>query len=139
MFNVTNIAASGLAAERLRLEVAANNLANAQTTRGHDGEPYRRQQVIFAAAVDGAMGNSQLTGMRGVTVEGIHRDEKPFLEVFQPGHPDADADGMVRMPNVSVAHEMVDLTTASRSYEANLRVLKTYRQLVEETLALLRG
>ena len=139
MFNVTNIAASGLAAERMRLEVAANNLANAQTTRGADGQPYQRQQVVFASAYDNAMNSNKLSDLRGVKVDAIERDQSPFLEVFQPGHPDADADGMVRMPNISVAHEMVDLTTASRSYEANLRVLKTYRQLVEETLSLLRG
>jgi flagellar basal-body rod protein FlgC len=135
----TEISASGLSAERLRMEVIANNIANAHTTRGPDGEPYRRREVVFAAAVDQAMREaSDASGLRGVDIMGVSEDASDFPRVFQPGHPDADAEGFVRMPNVSLAKEMVDLITANRGYEANLRVLRSFREMVQQTLSLLR-
>lgn len=136
--SVTDICASGLTAERTRMEVVANNLANAHTTRGPDGLPFRRQQVVFAAALDQArLGGGP--GLGGVEVVGIEPDMSELPVVHDPGHPDADADGYVTLPNVSVPNEMMDLITASRAYEANLRALKAYRQMAENALSLLRA
>ena len=122
------------------MEVVANNIANAHTTRTAEGGPYRRKQVVFATAFDGALGNASgsADGMHGVKVLGIQPDSSELPRLYQPGHPDADGQGYVTMPNVQPATEMVDLITASRAYEANLRVLRLYREMVEQALTLLR-
>lgn len=135
------ISASGLSGERMRMEIAANNLANMHATRSADGGPYRRQQVTFAAAMDHYMlpGGQSASDLQGVRVVGITADERPFKVVHNPGHPDADENGNVAMPNVELSQEMVDLVTSSRAYEANLKSLETFRQLAEQALALLRG
>ncbi|MCA9075338.1 MAG: flagellar basal body rod protein FlgC [Planctomycetaceae bacterium] len=135
-----DVSASGLAAERLRMEVAANNIANAHSTRSIDGGPYRRQQVIFASEVERltAGRSSGEASLGGVRVVEVAADESPMPQVHQPGHPDADENGMVTMPNVQLPHEMVDLVTASRAYEANLKAMQTYRQMTEQTLSLLQ-
>ena len=140
LLSVTDISASGLAAERLRMEVAANNVANAYSTRTPDGGPYRRQQVVFAAVHDHALGASAggAERMGGVRVDGIEADQSELPKLYQPGHPDADEDGLVTLPNVQPAMEMVDLITASRAYEANLRVLRNFREMVEQALTLLQ-
>lgn len=137
----TEISASGLAAERLRMETVANNIANAHSTRTQDGGPFRRRQVVFAAAMsdaagDGGNGASNLHGVQVVSVE-PSKGELP--KVFNPAHPDADANGFLAMPNVSVPEEMVDLITASRAYDANLKALRSFKQMVEQSLSLLRG
>jgi flagellar basal-body rod protein FlgC len=138
---VTNVSASGMAAERVRMEVIANNLANAHTTRTPEGGPYRRRQVLFMPELDArlAAGRAGSSDARGVRVVGIEADPSELPRIYQPGHPDADADGLVTMPNVRPANEMVDLVTATRAYEANLRALRTFREMVEQTLAILRG
>jgi flagellar basal-body rod protein FlgC len=135
------ISASGLAAERQRMEVVANNIANAYTTRAVGGGPYRRQQAVFAELVaeQRTNGGRDLPGMAGVRLTEIRPDLTEFPVVHDPGHPDADENGNVRMPNVTMPHEMVDLITASRAYEANLKALQTFRQMMENTLTLLRG
>ena len=135
------ISASGLTGERLRMEVAANNLANMNSTRTAEGGPYRRQQVSFAAAMNqfGMFGEQSASDLQGVRVTGITSDNSPLKIVQNPGHPDADEFGNVAMPNVDLSREMVDLVTASRAYEANLKSLETFRQLAEQALALLRG
>jgi flagellar basal-body rod protein FlgC len=135
------ISASGLTGERLRMEVAANNLANMHSTRTREGGPYRRQQVQFEAAMDEYFltGVSSADSLHGVRVLGLTPDESPFRIVHDPGHPDADQSGNVSMPNVDLSREMVDLVTSSRAYEANLKSLETFRQLAEQALALLRG
>lgn len=137
----TEISASGLRAERLRMETVANNIANAQSTRSPDGGPYRRRQVVFEAAMDQAGGLAATTAdhMNGVKVVGIQPSDEELPEVYNPNHPDADAQGFVTMPNVSVPEEMVDLITASRAYDANLKALRSFRQMVEQSLSLLRG
>ena len=137
----TQISASGLAAERRRLEVVANNIANAYTTRSLGGGPYRRQQVVFTEALDQARVSdpNSVHSLQGVRISGIQPDFSEFPMIHDPGHPDADADGYVLMPNVNVPHEMVDMITASRAYEANLKALMTYREMMEQTLSLLRG
>jgi flagellar basal-body rod protein FlgC len=136
--SATGISASGMAAERRRMEVISNNIANANSTRGADGEPYRRQFVVFSAEQDPlAISDGALSGVK---IEGVQQDESPFNEVHLPGHPDADPQtGMVKMPNVKLPNEMVDLITASRSYEANLKALSLFKEMVEQTLTLLRG
>ena len=141
-FASVDISATGLTAERYRMEVIANNIANAHSTRTAEGGPYRRQQVVFASRLDDVLGGSggDKTGsLGGVEVVGINPDYSDFPKVFNPGHPDADADGMVTMPNVKVPNEMVDLITASRAYEANLQSIRSFRQMAQQTLTLLRG
>lgn len=136
IFAITQISASGLSAERLRMEVIANNLANAFSTRSVSGGPYRRKEVVFEAVLRNRLGKPEL---HGVQVAGIEDDPSDFVRVYQPGHPDADADGYVLYPNVSLPMEMVNLLTASRAYEANWKVLQTFRQMMEQALVLLRG
>jgi flagellar basal-body rod protein FlgC len=140
-FSIADISASGMMAERHRMEVIANNIANANSTRANGGGPYQRQQVIFAAAMQShsADHNDVKQQFSGVRVAGVQADQSEFPLVYNPGHPDADETGMVRMPNVSLPNEMVDLITASRAYEANLKALKNFRDMTEQTLALIRG
>lgn len=140
IFAGSQISATGLSAERIRMEVAANNIANAHTTRGANGEPYRRQQVSFGAAMNQLLGpHSSVGDMKGVQVLGIESDMSELPQIYDPGHPDANQDGYVQMPNVKIPHEMVDMMTASRAYEANLKSLQTFRELAEQALSLLRG
>lgn len=145
LFDAIDISASGLTAERLRMDVTAENLANAQTTRGPDGGAYRRKAVVlqqqsgggFAGALAGAVqrGNG---GPRGVEVTAIVPDTTPSRRVHDPGHPDADADGYVELPNVNPVTEMVDLIGASRAYEANVTAMQTAKTIFSKTLELLR-
>jgi flagellar basal-body rod protein FlgC len=136
LFDGLEISASGLTAERLRMDVTAENLANAQTTRGADGQPYRRKEVILAER-GGGFGAS-LSSAMGVEVAGIAQDQTPLKRVYDPGHPDADADGYVSMPNVDTVTEMVDLITAQRAYEANVTAMQAAKQMFAKTLELLR-
>ena len=133
-----NISASGLGAERLRMEVVANNIANASVTRTPEGGPYRRRDVVFETVLSGVEGNDT-PGLGGVRVAGMVSDQSELPRVFSPGHPDADADGFVSMPNVNLPIEMVNLITASRAYEANLRVAQSFLELSQSALALTRG
>jgi flagellar basal-body rod protein FlgC len=144
LFDAIDTAASGLSAERLRMDVTAENLANAQTTRGADGKPYQRKVVQlqeagsgFGAALNGAVKGGS-GGGAGVRVAGITADATPNRLVYDPGHPDADARGYVSMPNVQPVTEMVDLISASRGYEANVTVMQTAKQMFSKTLEILR-
>jgi flagellar basal-body rod protein FlgC len=141
MFGGLEISASALTAERLRMDVVAENLANAQTTRGANGEPYRRKEVVlqeragsFGASLSAAM--NQRGG--GVEVAGIAEDQTPLKQVYDPGHPDADENGYVAMPNVDTVTEMVDLIGAQRAYEANVTAMQAAKQMFSRTLELLR-
>ena len=148
MFDALNVSATGLTAERLRMDVTAENLANAQTTRGADGQPYRRKEVVlsevqnggFGAQLAKAVGAGSASGSQpgGVEVSGITQDQTPGKLVYDPGHPDADAKGYVRMPNVDTVAEMVDLISASRAYEANVTAMNSAKQMFSKTLDLLR-
>jgi flagellar basal-body rod protein FlgC len=133
IFGGLGISASGMTAERLRMDVIAENLANADTTRGADGKPYRRKEVLLQAA-----GGSFQDALDGVQVTGISQDPSPLRRVYDPGHPDADAQGYVEMPNVEPVTEMVDLITASRGYEANVQALQASKQMLVKTLDILR-
>src|SRR5262245_34063804 len=117
-----NTTASALAAERLRMEVITQNIANANTTRGIDGKPYQRQHVIFESILNQAQGSA--TTPSGVSVARIEKDQRPPRLVFNPGHPDANAEGMLAVPDVNIHEEMADLIVASRAFEANLAVVK---------------
>jgi len=148
LFDALSISASGLSAERLRMDVTAENLANAQSTQGANGQPYRRKDVVlqatgatggFQAALAGAMGSGaggETPG--GVQVAAIVEDGTPGRRVYDPGHPDADAQGYVTMPNVDAVSEMVDLISESRAYEANVTAMTTAKQMFTKTLDLLR-
>lgn len=125
---------AALNAERVRLDVISQNIANVNTTRGLDGQVYRRQEVCFESALSAAENLEGQAG--GPKVSLIRKDLTPGRMVFQPGHPHADANGMVELPNVSIHEEMADMIVASRSFEANLAVLKNSRQLASMTLAL---
>jgi flagellar basal-body rod protein FlgC len=145
LFDAIDISGSALSAERLRMDVTAENLANAQTTRGPNGGAYQRKVVLlqqqsggggFGAALGQAMNRGG--GGRGVEVAGIVADGAPPRRVYDPGHPDADAQGYVEMPNVDPVSEMVDLITASRAYEANVTAMQTAKHMFAKTLELLR-
>lgn len=147
LFNAISISASGLTAERMRLDVIAENLANANTTRGVDGQPYRRKSVVlqeipldFAAALARAStrGRNRYGSPGGVEIAAIVSDPTPGRRVYDPSHPDADEDGYVIYPNVNPVTEMVDLITASRSYEANANAMNTAKTMFQKTLELLR-
>jgi flagellar basal-body rod protein FlgC len=142
LFGGLEISASALTAERLRMDVVAENLANAQTTRGADGQPYRRKEVVlqeragsFGASLSAAM--SQKKG-GGVEVAAVVEDQTPLKRIYDPGHPDADAEGYVSMPNVDTVTEMVDLIGAQRAYEANVTAMQSAKQMFARTLELLR-
>jgi flagellar basal-body rod protein FlgC len=138
LFSAADISATGMSAERLRMEVVANNIANANSTRSVDGGPYQRKQLVFSAILDPSVSGS--SGLQGVRVVGEESDQTPFPEIYSPGHPDADkSTGILKMPNVKLPNEMVDLITASRSYEANLKALTSFKQMIEQTLTLLQG
>jgi flagellar basal-body rod protein FlgC len=137
LFDGLEISASGLTAERMRMDVTAENLANAQTTRGADGQPYRRKEVILQER-GGGFGGRLEAAMGGVEVAGVAQDQTPLKRVYDPGHPDADADGYVSMPNVDTVSEMVDLITAQRAYEANVTAMQAAKQMFAKTLELLR-
>jgi flagellar basal-body rod protein FlgC len=144
MFDAMEVSASGLTAERMRMDVVAQNLANANTTRGVDGQPYRRKEVVlaerpgegsFGAALAGAMSSGNPAG---VEVAAIAEDQTPLKTVYDPSHPDADANGYVQMPNVDSVAEMVDLISAQRAYEANVTAMQAAKQMFSKTLELLR-
>lgn len=143
--NSINISASGLTAEKLRMDVISRNIANVNTTRTADGTPYRRQVVVFQAG-DNQMPFSEylsdasknLIGS-GVKVTGITEDKTPFKSVYDPGHPDADEKGYVKMPNVDVMTEMVNMISASRAYEANVTAINSAKSMALKALEIGRG
>ena len=126
--------ASALAAERTRMEVITQNIANANTTRGIDGQPYQRQHVIFEKVLANALAPG--ASAERVEVARIEKDQRPPRLIFDPGHPDADADGMVALPDINIHQEMADLIVASRAFEANLAVIKNARAIAQQTLSI---
>jgi flagellar basal-body rod protein FlgC len=125
-----DISASGLSAQRTRLDLIASNIANVETTRTPGGGPYRRLQALFASSSNGA---------GGVEMLGAVLDPRDFRRVYQPGHPEADADGIVAYPNVNIVEEMVDLVSATRSYEANAAAFNAAKSMVQNALDLGRA
>ncbi len=138
MINVLSgidITASALNAEKTRMDIVAQNIANAQTTRGLDGKPYQRKLVSFETVMQAA-GAKQDTRNGGVKVAEVKNDATPGPLVYNPEHPDADDKGMVQMPNVNLAFEMVDLISSTRAYEANLAVVKNAKQMAHKALSI---
>ncbi len=132
-----NASSSALEAERIRMEVISQNIANAEVTRMPDGKPYQRQQVVFETLLNqqtNAAGTSP--GETGIQVARIEKDQRAPRMVFNPGHVDADANGMVAMPNINIHEEMADLINASRVFEANLAVVRNARTMALQTLSI---
>jgi flagellar basal-body rod protein FlgC len=149
LFDAIQIAGSGLAAERVRMDVTSENLANAQTTRTASGQPYKRQEVVleqngtpagFASHLQGAMSSSQSPGTPegGVEVSSIVSDKAPDQLVYDPGNPEANAKGYVEMPDISTVTEMVDLISESRSYQSDVTAMQTAKSMFTATLGLLK-
>lgn len=138
-----NISASGLTAERLRMEVVANNIANASVTRTLEGGPYRRKDVVFETVMTGPVldsrGSAISSGLAGVRTVAIVDDQSELPRIPDKGHPDADAEGFVTMPNVQLPIEMVNLITASRAYEANLKAAQSFVDMNQQALMIVRG
>jgi flagellar basal-body rod protein FlgC len=130
-FNPIDISVSGLRAQAKRMETISSNVSNAQTTDDGSGEPYRQLEAVFRS--DGGKG-----GIGGVSLDEITANMSQFPKILKPGHPDADENGYVSMPNVSMPQEMMNLTIASRAYQANTAVLKRYQTMVDTTLELLK-
>jgi flagellar basal-body rod protein FlgC len=143
-FDAIDIAASGLTAQRVRMDVTAENLANAQTTRGPNGQPYQRKEVVleqingspFSSSLANAMSGTAAPG--GVQVGGIVNDPTPDQMVYDPGNPDANGQGYVRMPNVSTVTEMVDMIDEQNSYQSDVTAMQTAKTMYTSTLSLLK-
>ncbi len=141
MINILNgidSTSSALNAERIRMDVVSQNIANVNTTRGLNGKPYARQQVVFEAVLKDQLKPAGTPGgePQMVRVASVESARRPPRLIYQPGHADADANGMVAMPNINIYEEMVDLMAASRSYEANLNAVKTARSMALQTLSI---
>lgn len=136
-FEIFEVSASALSAQRLRLNVIASNLANAETTRTQEGGPYRRKDVVFSAWSPPFRDLLQVSlddNPRGVKVLDVIEDPRPLRVVFNPSHPDADGNGYVTMPNVHPLEEMVNLIAATRSYEANVEVFNATKTMLLKAL-----
>jgi flagellar basal-body rod protein FlgC len=136
-----DIGASALTAQRLRMDIISQNIANANTTRTDKGTPYRRKDVVFEERASGAPFSDYLTQSsknmiagQGVRVAQIVEDSSPFKQVYDPGHPDADENGYVQMPNVDIVTEMVNMISATRAYEANVTSINTTKSLALKAL-----
>lgn len=139
IFNSINISATALTAEKTRIDIIAKNMANANTTRGTGGMPYRRQMVVFEENKSTPFSDylSKYTNKnegKGVKISKIVEDESPFKLVYEPGHPDSDENGYVKMPNVDTIKEMVDLISAQRSYDANITAMNASKSMLMKVL-----
>lgn len=130
IFNSINVSASGLTAQRLRMDIVTKNIANVNTTRTPDGTPYRRQVVEFKTKDDNRSFSEYLRktsrnfkNSTGVEVSSIKNDSSPYKRMYEPGHPDADENGYVLMPNIDIATEMANMISSTRAYEANITAL----------------
>ena len=133
---INEIAASGMAAQRLRAQLVASNIANAETTRTPEGGPYRRKEAVFQVAPMGTTADGM--AVTGVQVAQVHTSTDPFITKYDPSHPDADANGIVQYPNVNPVEEIVNLTEASRGFDANVAVVRAVRTMTLSAQDLLR-
>lgn len=136
-FDSFNISASGLSAERLRMDTISSNIANISTTRTADGGPYRRKIAVFEENFDNVL--NEKTGknekkLLGVRASNIQEDQSPFEEKYDPGNPDADANGYVKMPNVNILNEMADMMASTRAYEANVTAINDEKGMFTKAL-----
>ena len=161
LLNTLDISASGLSAQRTKMNVISENIANAETTRTEDGNPYRRQVTMLKSGVRGQefetiykntvldikqtqsnhiptkpFSEPNKSDRAGVHVADIAKDMSPFKMVFDPNHPDADEDGYVAMPNVNIVREMTELIAASRAFEANITALRSSEQMIRKSLTI---
>jgi len=134
-FLTMTVSATGMTAQRLRLDVIASNIANSETTRTPEGTPYRRRISVFSEYLL----KSGETRSSGVKVSRIAEDMSPFRVVYDPSHPDADENGYVQLPNVNVLREMIDLINAQRSYDANVSAFNTVKAMINSALQIGRG
>jgi flagellar basal-body rod protein FlgC len=144
LYNSIEVSASGLSAQRLAMDVIANNIANANTTRTPEGGTFKRQLIVFgqkleAPASDTLNPTDQTTSQAGVEALGIVSDPTPDRLVYDPQHPDADANGYVHYPNIEVVKEMVDMMAASRAYEANVTAIQEARTMNSSALSILKA
>jgi flagellar basal-body rod protein FlgC len=140
-FTAMEVSASGLAAQRIRMNVAASNLANVSTTQGEDGGPYKRRDVVLGSqqvklSLPGERAGGFAEAVRAVEVVEIREDQEDPRYEYDPGHPDADVDGYVAYPNINAIEEMVDMITASRAYEAGVTALSTAVTMAERALSI---
>jgi flagellar basal-body rod protein FlgC len=137
ILNGINASASALEAERIRMEVISQNIANAEVARAPGAQPYQRQQVVFETLLNQQAGfGGPTVGETGVQVARIESDQRPPRLVYQPGSQFADANGMVALPDINIHEEMADLMTASRAFEANLAVVRNARTMALQTLSI---
>jgi len=138
LIGLLQVSASGLSAQQLRMELVGSNLANASTTRSADGGPYIRKEPVFRAVPVPSAGNEFSSKLKAhlqqVVVQDVKDDASGPRRIYDPGHPDSDGDGYVLMPNVDVMREMVDLVSATRSYEANVSALGATRAMLLKAL-----
>ena len=140
VFSALEVAASGLGAQRVRMNTIASNLANVHTTRTPEGGAFKRLDPVFeAAAVDGTSDAfAAESGVSRVNVASIAQDQRPGMLVYEPGHPDANAQGYVEYPNVNAVEEMVNMITASRAYEAGVTSIESVKQMARSALGIAR-
>lgn len=140
MFNGIDISASGLTAQRLRMDTISSNIANAETTRDEDGNTYRRKVPVFRQNLENRLKqsstnlNSAKSAAAGVEVAEIAEDQSPFRLEYRPSHPDANEEGYIELPNISVMEEMVNMIDASRAYEANIQAITNYKTMANSAL-----
>lgn len=140
LLSAIEISASGLTAQRQRIQVISSNLANANTTRTAEGGPFRRKDLVFEAAAVSRPFSSVLDfelerqAGDGVQVAGIYEDSSPFIRRFNPAHPDADAEGYVLMPNINSIEEMINLISATRSFEANAQAINAIKEIAQKSV-----
>lgn len=132
LFSAMQVSASGMSAERIRMNIIASNIANARVTRTPAGGPYRRKQVVFATVLKNQQEREM--SLNGVEVVGIFPDPSPFKMIYNPSHPDANPQGFVAMPNVDIAIEMIDMISSTRSYEANVTAFKSAENMIRKAL-----
>lgn len=133
-FSSLRISSSGLSAERLRMDTIASNIANATTTRGEDGQPYRRKIAVFEENLTKEINNSKEVNLNGVKAIGIVDDDSELRRVYDPTHPDSDEEGYVLMPNVNILNEMADMIAATRAYEANITAINSEKSMFMKAL-----
>lgn len=138
IFSSINVSASALTAEKTRIDIIAKNMANVNTTRSTGGMPYRRQMAVFqenkGTPFSAYLNKYNKVSGEGVKISKIVEDDSPFKLVYEPGHPDADENGYVKMPNVDTVKEMVDLISAQRSYDANITAMNASKSMLMKAL-----
>jgi len=143
MFNAFSVIASGMKAQRVRMNIIASNLANVNSTGGTSGGPYRRRDVVFSTVKESpnfrdVMDTAGGGVLQGVRVSSIIEDQRPMKSVYEPGHPGADSNGYVQYPNINTAEEMVNMISASRSYEANVNAFRATKEMMMRAMEIIQ-